>query len=255
MPNYLKVIQLSDTHLFADDESEMKGVKSNLRFKTVIEQIYAEELTDTDLIFLTGDLSQDETEQSYQKLVDSLAPFHIPVYWIPGNHDHLPTMESVFKKANNFSRVHELIKNGWKFIFLNTKLDRSVEGYLANSQLQILQERIDATEENTKIAIVMHHHPIEVHTPLIDQFILKNKAEFWDMISGTPVELVICGHVHGDYKIKYNNIMLESAPATCLQWQKGTKNLIIEPEIGYKIYLFDQRGYQSRTKLWRCSKG
>jgi Icc protein len=250
MDNSLKVIQLSDTHLFANDESEMKGTKSNIKFKTVVEQIYAEELSDTDLIFLTGDLSQDETEQSYQKLVDTLAPFQIPIYWIPGNHDHIPRMKSVFKKANNFSRIYELTKNGWKFIFLNTKLDGSVEGYLANSELKMLQERIEATKENTKIAIVMHHHPIEVNTPLIDQYILKNRAEFWELVSGTQVELVICGHVHGDYKIKYNNITVESAPATCLQWQKGTKNFITEPEIGYKIYLFDQQRYQSSTRLW-----
>ena len=44
---------------------------------------------------------------------------------------------------------------------------------------------------------------------------------FWhsDIVSGKNVKLVICGHVHEDYSFKHNNVMIESAPATCLQWK------------------------------------
>jgi Icc protein len=70
----VKIIQISDTHLFADDELEMFGAKSNLTFKKVMRKIIDEDSHDADMIFLTGDISQDETQESYHKyscLLDS----------------------------------------------------------------------------------------------------------------------------------------------------------------------------------------
>jgi len=246
----MKIIQITDTHLFADDTLEMYGVKCNIKFNEVIKKIIHEDSHDADIIFLTGDLSQDETIESYKKIADTLSPLNIPVYWIPGNHDHLERLESVFLSTKNFNREIQLSLPDWHFIFLNTKIDGRADGQLSQSELSILKNKISATPTNKKIAIVMHHHPAPVDTPLIDHYILKNGHDFWDSVTGTHVELIMCGHVHGDYSFKYNNIMIESSPATCLQWEKGTKDLITDNRIGYKIYHFDRDGYRAMAKLW-----
>ncbi|MBA3660231.1 MAG: hypothetical protein H0W64_00710 [Gammaproteobacteria bacterium] len=57
MDGTVKIIQITDTHLFADDELNMFGVKSNVKFKEVIEKFIHEDSHDADMIFLTGDLS------------------------------------------------------------------------------------------------------------------------------------------------------------------------------------------------------
>ena len=44
--------------------------------------------------------------------------------------------------------------------------------------------------------------------------------------------------------------MIESSPATCLQWEKGTKDLKTDMRIGYKIYHFKQDGYKAIAKMW-----
>lgn len=245
---FMKIIQISDTHLFARDESEMYGVRSNLKFKEVVLKIQEDEIATTDCIIMTGDLSQDETEQSYQHIVTALDNNAVPIYWIPGNHDNFLTMETVFKETKNFKYIRELNFHDWNFIFINTKLDNRNEGYLTDTELNLLKNKIMSLP-NKKIAIIMHHHPIEVSTPLIDNYILKNKIEFWNVI-GSNIALIICGHVHGDYSLKYNETFIESGPATCLQWQKGTKDLKIDTKIGYKIYHFDGSDYHTSVKMW-----
>lgn len=246
----MKVIQISDTHIFSNDELDILGVRSNVKFKEVIAKILDEDSHDTDMIFLTGDISQDETAESYQKIVSHLSELNIPVYWIPGNHDDVSQVESVFQNAKNFNRKTHLPLPDWHMIFLNTKLEGADEGYLSQTELAILSDELVAASSDKKIAIVMHHHPVPVGTPLIDNYILKNTEEFWKMVTGTQVALIICGHVHGDYRIKHNNIMIEASPATCLQWEKGTKDLKIDMKIGYKIYHFTRDGYRATSKMW-----
>ncbi len=246
----MKVIQISDMHLFANDDLDIYGVKSNITFKNVMIKILDEDIQDTDMIFLTGDTSQDETPESYQKVVNHLSNLNIPVYWIPGNHDNTKQLESIFQSAKNFNRTASLILKNWNLIFLNTKIEGAEDGYLSPTELKMLKDKIASSPSEKKIAIVMHHHPAPVGTPLIDSYILRNASNFWDIVTGTKVELVICGHVHGDYQFKYNNIMIESSPATCLQWLKGTKDLRIDNKIGYKIYHFELDGYRASSKIW-----
>ncbi|TAK74141.1 MAG: phosphodiesterase [Gammaproteobacteria bacterium] len=244
----MKIIQISDTHLFATEHLTMFGVKTNIKLQEVIKNVTEEEI-DADMIFLTGDISQDETFQSYQKAVHYFSKLNIPIYWIPGNHDNVTQMEAAFKSDIKFIRTEQLSLPNWDFIFLNTKKEGTGLGYLSESDLQRLKNKLSITADKN-IAIIMHHHPIEVGTPLIDHYILQNKSEFWDIVAGTQVKLIMCGHVHGDYKLKYQNIMIESAPATCLQLQKGTQELKIDNQIGFKIYFFDENTYHTISKMW-----
>jgi Icc protein len=246
----VKIIQISDTHLFAKDELEIFGVKSNHKFSEVMQKILDEDSHDTDMIFLTGDISQDETTESYQLIAKSLSSFNIPIFWLPGNHDNLVLADEVLQQAKSFNRVSKLALEKWHFIFLNTKIDSVNDGQLSQSELNMLSHELLECPEDKKIAIVMHHHPAPVNTPLIDNYILKNKDDFWKIITGTKVELVICGHVHGDYSFKYNNIMIESSPATCLQWEKGAKDLKFDMRTGYKIYHLNDNGYMATAKMW-----
>jgi Icc protein len=245
----VKVIQISDTHLFADDNKDIYGVKTNIKFEEVMVRIH-EDIHDADVIFLTGDISQDETTESYEKILGHLSRLEIPVYWIPGNHDDPVQLQKVFFGANNFNRTASLSSTDWHFIFLDTRIEGRGDGWLSPTELNLLRNELLASPVAKKLAIIMHHHPAPVGTPLIDKYILQNVDDFCIIISDSRVELIICGHVHGDYKFKYRNIMIESSPATCLQWKKGTRDIIIENKIGYKIYHFDKRGYRSVARMW-----
>jgi Icc protein len=244
----LKIIQLTDTHLMKD-ESCLFNINTNRAFKKVMSRMQPD-LIDTDALFLTGDLSQDESLESYQMIVDSFENINKNIFWIPGNHDSINTMESVFCNQKKFFRKDILSTEFWKFIFLDTKHDGTDNGLLSDEQLSFLNSELKKAESRS-IALVMHHHPIEVSTPLIDNYILKNKERFWDIVSQYNVALVICGHVHGDYSLNYGSSQIESSPASCFQFKKGALKLEIDNSIGYKIYYFLENTYDTETKLWK----
>ena len=104
----LTIIQITDTHLFAEDTGVLFGVNPSIGFYRVLEKIKQELDNKPDLFLLTGDLSQDETEIAYQRLVDALTPFNIPVFWIPGNHDDLKKMTQVFSQSPFFHNLRHL---------------------------------------------------------------------------------------------------------------------------------------------------
>lgn len=242
------IIQITDTHLFKDDDDEIFSVKSNKKFYEVINKIKSNL---PDYFFLTGDISQDETPESYQKIVNIIDALGINTYWIPGNHDDISIMENVFSQSKYMKKADHLLLPYWHYIFLNTKLDGTASGELAETELTKLHRLLNKSN-SPNIALIMHHHPIEVQTPLIDQYILKNQNEFWEIVDKYKnIKLIICGHVHGDYTIQRNEITMECAPATCLQWERGTKNLKIENTIGYKKYQFSNDSYQAETIIWR----
>ncbi len=249
----LKIIQLTDTHLFSDD-SLLFGVNCNRTFDIVTHNIFKNELQDTDLIFLTGDLSQDESLGSYQYLLNAFKPYQIPVIWIPGNHDNLNLMNTVFNLSPLFFRIDQIELKHWIFIFLNTQLEGSINGFINQNDLILIENGIkNATLLNKKIALIMHHHPVSVGTPLIDKYFINNQEKLWEIISHTNVELAICGHVHGDYTLYHNNVKVESAPATCFQFKKCSTTLEIENLVGYKIHYFEQGNHSSESVIWNVT--
>lgn len=244
----IKIIQITDIHLFKD-ESYLLNVNTNLAFKKVMDHIYSD-LTDADAIFLTGDLSQDESIESYEIIVSSLKYFNKKIFWIPGNHDSISNMNTVFCKKDNFFRETMLSTPLWDFLFLNTKDNGKETGYLSSNELLFIHSELKK-ERKKPIALIMHHHPIKVQTPLIDNYILENNDKFFEIIGQFNVDLIICGHVHNDYSLQHGNIRIESSPATCFQFKKGSVDLAIENSIGYKVYYFSSDSYVAEAKIWQ----
>jgi Icc protein len=246
----LKVVQISDTHLFAQG-ANLWGVDTNNTLNKVVETLISTEFHDTDFILLTGDLSQDETPESYKHFITLFQNCSIPVFWIPGNHDDLDIMSTVFTKLPTFSSPEVIELKHWIFIFIDTKLDGAIPGYIKPCTLQTIRNQIEeADKKNKSITLVMHHHPLLVNTPLIDKYPVKNREELWELISDSRVKLIITGHVHNDYSYMHQGVTVECSPATCLQFSKGADSLQIEKAIGYKVHYFDAEHYHAKAVLW-----
>lgn len=247
----LNIFQITDTHLFRDDNTLMYDVNTHKNFHAVLEKIRNYRDIKPHFFILTGDLSQDESEESYIKIMDAMKSFHLPVYWIPGNHDDPEKMEYVFHQSSLFSKLRRLELKNWDLIFLNTKMNGTDKGFLSQQELCALEEELKKSVGHKQIAIIMHHHPVKVNTPLIDKYILTNSNDFWSIIhKHSHIKLIICGHVHGNYRLKYHHINIECSPATCLQWKIGASKLEIEKNIGFKIYRLFEKEYSCFVKSW-----
>ena len=80
------LVQLSDSHLFAEADSTLLGMNTRESLQRVIELVRVQQPR-IDLMLATGDLSQDGTLVSYQQFRDMTRQIDAPARWIPGNHD------------------------------------------------------------------------------------------------------------------------------------------------------------------------
>src|SRR3990167_10732885 len=119
----LRIVQVSDIHLYGDKAHSLLGVNTQESFTALITHLKQDKKSD--LILLTGDLSQDGSKASYVYITDVLKELEVPVYYIPGNHDNLSTMMEVYPRENISQNKHIVLKN-WHIILLNSQKDGCV---------------------------------------------------------------------------------------------------------------------------------
>ena len=61
----IRILQITDTHLFAGKHESLLGVNTWSSYKAVLDAIIAQH-RDYDLIIATGDLAQDHSIEAYQ---------------------------------------------------------------------------------------------------------------------------------------------------------------------------------------------
>jgi len=249
----MKIIQITDTHLFSDPLGKLHGYCSHQLLSDIITHLTSIYHRDgkPDFYFLTGDISQDESIESYKLALNQLERLDAPVYWIQGNHDDRNRIKSIFNSSNNLTQLKKLVTPAWDYIAIDTCQPSKDEGYISKEEMQFFLSAVEKSKQSHKnIAIVMHHHACPVGTPLIDECILRDSYDFIRTIKSIDeIKLVICGHVHGDYRIPIGKKFIETCPATCFQWKKGTQNIETENKRGFKVFEFNSNTYESTTML------
>ena len=72
-----QILHLTDSHLFADSKQTLMGVATQDSFASVVAHVRASN-TCPDLILLTGDISQDNTFESYQYCLEQIKTLEAP---------------------------------------------------------------------------------------------------------------------------------------------------------------------------------
>jgi 3',5'-cyclic-AMP phosphodiesterase len=223
----LLVAQVSDLHLFADEHQDLLGWNTWASFEVVMQRLLGMS-EHPDLILLTGDLSQDETEGTYQKIVQRFTPLGVPTYWIPGNHDHFPTMQQVLNQSPILPDK-SIDCDGWRLLLLNTNVPGQVYGALNAESLRWLDLQLAQTPVETSVLLAMHHPPFWVGSPWLDKSSLQNSAAFFKVIDRYPhVRLVLFGHIHQEFHYTRQDVTYFSTPSTCIQFMPKSTNFALE---------------------------
>lgn len=221
------VLQISDTHLMADNNELVKGVNTYQSFCAIMDFIKSQ--YQQVILLLTGDLSNDGSLASYQTLKRLIDFYQFPVYCIPGNHDDLTNMAIL--QESKFVSTHKTFElSGWQFILLNSQLENEVSGKLSTQELTFLkQELINNQSKNKNIIICLHHHPISIQSELMDVIMLENHAEFNALIQQfSEVKIVLYGHVHQENEQTIQHITYLGCPSTCAQFLPGMKEFALD---------------------------
>lgn len=244
------ILQITDLHLFADIKADLLGVVTYESFKAVIKHASSTiQHLRPELIVLSGDLSQDDSEISYHHLMEAIAHFSQPIAWMPGNHDKPNMMFELFAKSHLTNDKHFLLDN-WQIILLDSHWDDHVGGKLTAEQLYFLDTTLNLHSQHA--LIFLHHHVLPIQSAWIDNINLKNSMEFLAVIDKYPqVKGVICGHVHQDSSQIRRNIKFISAPSTCIQFKPLSQNFALDTQMpGYRSFTLYSDG-SFETKLYR----
>lgn len=232
MAAVLHVAQLSDTHLFADPMGKLAGMNTAASLQAVIQQLLQAPIT-TDLLLLTGDLSQDESVVSYQHLQNRIASLDCPSYWLPGNHDNFDNLQTALTESNhstqNCSTQQSFQRGGWKFLLLNSQKAGHVEGYLSSQTLMWLELELQQSPELPTL-IALHHPPFPVGSPWIDSISLQQPEALITICNRHPqVKLVLSGHVHQAAQFQMGGVCYLTCPSTCVQFLPNSSAFGIDP--------------------------
>lgn len=243
-----KVLQVTDTHLFRVPGETQKGVDTHATLQAVVDDIAATH-ADFDALLLTGDLSQDETPESYELLGRMLAPVRsAPIHAIPGNHENLDHMRSRLEAVD----VHVLTDvhvGKWRIAMLNSQVAGRVHGELGADQIGRLSESLRGAQEH--VIVALHHPPVPVDSAWIDTSRCLDGDDLLRALANPPVRAVVCGHVHQQFETAWQGIAILTTPSTCVQFTPRAYEFDIDPTAapGYRILeLADDGGWSTSIR-------
>jgi len=246
MPKALKVIQFTDTHLYKDSTFRMKGVDTYSTFKQAVTQAFEKE-HDVDFVLLTGDVSMDETPESYDRVREIVEPIGVPIYFLPGNHDCYETMQIRFvhhRQKSNIKGDKSFIQGNWLIVLLNSVVPMRVEGRLSENELTRLERALTA-HPDLNVLVCLHHNviPFTAGEPESDMG-LKNAGAFLRLLDKHKnVKGILWGHVHSEHNLTRNGIPLMASPSTCIQFRALPEGVKVDARPpGYRVLVLNADG-------------
>ncbi|MCP4994130.1 MAG: 3',5'-cyclic-AMP phosphodiesterase, partial [Gammaproteobacteria bacterium] len=175
----LSIVQVTDSHLYADPEGKLVGVNTQESFNQTI-QLIQDIISPVDFILATGDLVHDASVDGYTRMKTQLEQFGVPVYCIPGNHD-IPDVMRQCLNHGPISKPQYVQHNNWHLTFLDSTLPDHEGGHLNPEELEAFEYNLTQAEERN-ILICMHHHPVPIGSRWMDGIMLDNAEDFFSII-------------------------------------------------------------------------
>jgi Icc protein len=235
----VRLVQLTDTHLYADTADVLVGMNCEEGMRDVIDLIRRNEGL-LAAVLCTGDISQDNSQASYQRFAAAVATLAAPQYWIAGNHDEVPRMKAAIGADNScFARAFAL--PGWRVIMLNSNVVGEVYGYLQPGELDFLASELDASTDQN-VLVCLHHNAVPVAAAWLQAHALKNSEALFAVLDRySHVKAVLFGHIHQELVHERKQVLYLGSPSTCVQFHPVSNEFKLDDcNPGYRwLELFD----------------
>ncbi|AWX15978.1 3',5'-cyclic-AMP phosphodiesterase [Mergibacter septicus] len=220
----VKVLQLTDPHLFADSKGELLGVNTLESFKQVVREVIKSNFA-YELILATGDFVQDDSREAYQHFVQQVSPLIQqtdlkPLFWLPGNHDFQPNLLEVFQYSKEiYPEKHLLLGEYWQVLLLDSQVAGAVYGKLSQEQLQWLDQQL-ALYPQRHALIAFHHHLVPTNSAWLDQHNLRNSYQLLEILQRhQQVKVLMYGHIHQAVDTNWYGYRVLATPSTGIQFK------------------------------------
>jgi len=223
----LRILHVTDPHLYADPAMELYGVSTDRSFRAVIERALGDDQWQPHAVLATGDLVEDRSRQGYERFRKIMQPCGLPILCLPGNHDD-PDLMSQFLDGDLFSycAIHDI--GLWRLILLNSHVDGDEGGVLDNSELERLEAAL-GDSSGRHVLVGVHHQPIDMGSAWLDGYGLRNAPDLLSVLNRHAlVRGVLWGHVHQASDRQHQNLRMLSTPSTCAQFTPGTEKCVMD---------------------------
>jgi len=225
----VRILQITDTHLFAGKHETLLGVNTWASFDAVLDVIAADK-RHYDLIVATGDLAQDHSALAYQHFAEGIARLPAPCVWLPGNHDFQPTMFTTLAASTIADQKQVLVGDHWQIVLLDSQVFGVPHGELSEYQLEWL-ESVLAAEPQRHTLVLLHHHPVPSGCSWLDQHSLRNPHMLDTVLQRYPqARNLLCGHIHQELDLEWQGRRVLASPSTCVQFKPHCTNFTIDAE-------------------------
>lgn len=221
----IRIAHIADIHI-SPDGSFVRDIDVRKQF---MEVLYSISNYRPDLLIFGGDLAAEDGEvEAYQWIKKQLEEFAGPSLIIPGNHDRIPQLVSVFgSQAIKPSGLSFEFSSG---NYLLVGLDSS-KGIVDSDQLNHLQAA--AKKWQGPVLLFIHHPPIDCHCVFMDsRYPLANREQVFEVLNQIPnIKHIFCGHYHTEKTIIANNKIVYITPSTMLQINQLNPHFEVESTI------------------------
>lgn len=245
----LRFLQITDHHLGPDAAAVNRGYATAWALERVLDAIAAGG-HDADFLLCTGDLvnAGSDAEYAFARSCFGIEPAGsapgpltlargglegLPAYLVPGNHD--PREVFVQNLFPDTARAAELDLS-WQvgdtaFVFLDMGTSGRM-GVLRDASLEHL-DRVLAAGRPT--VVVLHHHPVEVGIPWLDEAVPVGIDRLWERLRGGGVLGVLFGHTHASVEREVHGVPVLGLRSTCFQFAACPEPLYVMQPLHYRL--------------------
>ena len=236
-----KIIQITDPHIFKEENGCLLGLNTRRSLEAIIDDIIERDIK-ADLILATGDISQDQSTESYQYFAETVNRLETPLCWIPGNHDDVHKMADALE-SEYISNAKKVNIGDWQIVLLDSSLSGQVYGRLGRTQRAFLKNAIQS-HKKSYLLHVLHHHPVDIQSQWLDPLGLEDADELFSILDdGSSVRGLLWGHIHQMYDQYRGKIRMLATPSTTVQFKPLSKEFAADTESpGYRILELEDDG-------------
>jgi 3',5'-cyclic AMP phosphodiesterase CpdA len=250
MPKPVLLAQLSDLHVC----DEWEGVDPVIRVERVVEAVRSLP-NPVDAVVVTGDLTDDGSEENYRRVRQLLERFDAPVHVLPGNHDDRRSLRQAFdlpgtgEEPINYSvAVGEL-----RLIVFDSIVPGQDPGEYSQEQLSWLDQELGRHSDSPTL-LALHHPPLVTGIPGWDAINLTpaDREAMTDVVARHPQLLAMAGgHLHRTAAATLAGCAVFSAPSASLQarpdFEANDVDFIDPP--GFALHVFHDGDFSSQVEL------
>jgi Icc protein len=243
------IAQISDLHLRPRGVPAIRVVETNMFAARAIASLLALDPR-PDVVLVTGDIVNNGTPDEYETAHRLLQRLPMPVYAVPGNHDHRENFRKGLERLPGITSHPRFVQYAIedypvRLVALDTHVPNSSAGELCEDRLAWLDKTLAAARGKPTF-LFAHHPPFLCGIGHMDKIRLTEGGERLEAIvrANPQVKAIAFGHHHRPIETLFGGALASIAPSVAHQVELDLRDgepegqIAMEPP-AYRLWRWD----------------